>query len=313
MRVKKLRVYDQDPVRGVSNRYPTSKDALPQPCLHFISGQRNSGKSYLASKMLNQFKKDNTFDKIYLVSPSFASNRDYFGKHIREEDCFAPTKDAIEKIISLVEQDRDEFERFLSLRKTYDQFVKELKEKPTDDIDQALLMQAYDAGFMFSKPKWKYASKGGKVQPPRSLMILDDVLGSAALLQSSGLTRIATLNRHIAPLKETHSDRSACGLATIILAQSYKMRDGVSRVLRENLSALTVFATRQEKQYKALEEEIADVVPDLSLFRTAYDYSTSEPHGNLTIDFQSACASKIFRKNMNQLLLFDEMPCRCKK
>ena len=59
---------------------------------------------------------------------------------------------------------------------------------------------------------------------------------------SSGLTKIATLNRHIAPLNETHSNRSACGLAVIILTQSYKCQNGISRILRENLSLLTLFA-----------------------------------------------------------------------
>jgi len=315
MRVKKLRVYDEDPPKGVSNRYPQkNKDALVQPCLHFICGQRNSGKSYLCSKMLNQHKKDKTFDKIYLISPSYASNRSYFGRHISEEETFPPTKDSIQHVISLVEQDRDEFEQFLRLQKTYDRFVKELKEKPSDQIDQQLLLKAYDAGFMFSKPSWKYAKNaGGKVMPPRSLLILDDVLGSPALLHSSGLTKLATLNRHVAPLEEEHSDRSACGLAVIILAQSYRMRDGVSRVLRENLSALTVFAIRQEKQFAALCEEIQDVVPDLNIFKQAYEYSVANPHGNLTIDFQSPCASKLFRRNMNELILFDELPCKCKK
>ena len=70
------------------------------------------------------------------------------------------------------------------------------------------------------------------VEPPKSLLILDDVLGSPAILQSSGLTKIATLNRHIAPLQENYKGRSACGLAVIILSRSYKMQNGISRSLR---------------------------------------------------------------------------------
>ena len=54
----------------------------------------------------------------------------------------------------------------------------------------------------------------------KSLLILDDCLGSPAILQSSGLTKCATLNRHLSPLKEPHSNRSACGLAVIILSQT---------------------------------------------------------------------------------------------
>jgi len=313
MRVKKLRVYDKSPERGVSNLYPTSKDAIRQPALHMVAGQRNSGKSYLCSKMLAQFKKDNTFDVVYLISPSFCSNRSYFGKYIKESDCLPPTKSSIQEIISRVEADRDEFEQFLVHQKNFAKFNKELQTKQANEIEPGLLMQAYDNGFMLGPPKWKYAHlSNGKVQPPRSLLILDDVLGSPALLQSAGLTKIGTLNRHIAPLAKSHSDRSACALAVIILCQSYRMKEGISRVLRENLSALTIFATRQKKQYDALEEEIADVV-DVDLFRTAYDYSTKDKHGNLTIDFNPVCNSKRFRKNLNQVLLFDEMPCECPK
>lgn len=310
MRVKKLRVYDQDPEKGVSNLYPQPNvNAIKQPALHMVVGMRNSGKSYLCSRMLAQFKKDKVFDRVYLISPSFESNRAYFGKYINEEDCHAPTKTSVQDVIERVERDRDEFELHLAQEKMYNDFTKQLKERTASEIDQGLLMNAYDNNFMVSRPRWKY----GKVQPPRSLLIMDDVLGSQAILQSSGLTRVATLNRHIAPLKEEHSDRSACGLAVIILCQSYKMKEGVSRVLRENLSCLTVFATRQKKQYEALEEEISDVVEDLEMFRQAYAYSTGEKHGNLTIDMNPSCSSKIFRKNLNQALLFDELPCTCAK
>ena len=308
MKVKRLNVYNQNPDDQVNNEYPTQPDAFKQPCLQMIVGQRTAGKSYLTSKILAQAKKDNTFDKIYIITPSFNSNKAYFGKYIDEEDVFEPTKESISQVIAKVEQDRDEFEQYLEEKEMYKDFNKKFKEKSQLSDDE--LIMYYEKGFFFENgaPKWKY----DKEEPPKSLLILDDCLGSPAILQSSGLTKISTLNRHISPLKENHSNRSACGLAVIILSQSYKMQQGISRVLRENLSLLTLFKNKQEQQVKAIKDELANVV-DEELFNKAYEYATREKYGSLTVDFNPKCATKTFRKNLNEVILFDELKCGCKK
>ena len=53
-------------------------------------GKRNTGKSFLTSKILFQAKKEKTFDRIYIITPSFNSNVAYFGKFIKREDVFDP-------------------------------------------------------------------------------------------------------------------------------------------------------------------------------------------------------------------------------
>jgi hypothetical protein len=174
------------------------------------------------------------------------------------------------------------------------------KHKNAKLIDEENLIYYYENDFFNEMPKWKYQN----VQPPRSLLILDDCLGSPAILQSSGLTRVATLNRHIAALKENHSNRSACGLAVIILTQSYRMNNGISRVLRENLSLLTLFKNKQQKQLDAIKEELANVV-DEDKFSKAYEFATSEKFGSLTVDFAPKDPKFQFRKNLNELIILD--------
>ena len=71
MKTKKLPVFIKNPEQGVSNEYPTSEYSFRQPCLWYISAVRNSGKSFLASKFLAQAKKDETFDRVYIITPSF--------------------------------------------------------------------------------------------------------------------------------------------------------------------------------------------------------------------------------------------------
>jgi hypothetical protein len=275
-----------------------------------IVGQRTSGKSYLASKIVAQAYKDKTFNRIYIVTPSFMSNKSYFGKYINEEDVFEPTKDSISKVIERVEAERDEWELYLKKMKDYKKFKSEIHNKKIYISDDDIITYM-DHGFFENsnkKPEWKYKT----IEPSKSLLILDDVLGSQAILQSSGLTKIATLNRHLAPLQESHSGRSACGLAVMILSQTYKSQNGIGRVLRENVSLLTLFKNKQEKQLNAIKEELANVV-DIDCFDEAYENATAEKHGSLTIDFTPKTPCKTFRKNLNEYIVFDKLGgCNCK-
>ena len=90
------------------------------------------------------------------------------------------------------------------------------------------------------------------------------------------------------------------------------MNNGISRVLRENLSILTLFKNKQQKQIDAIKEELANVV-DLDKFDRAYEYATRQKYGNLTIDFKPKCETMTFRRNLNELIIFPDMNCECDK
>jgi hypothetical protein len=90
------------------------------------------------------------------------------------------------------------------------------------------------------------------------------------------------------------------------------MQGGLGRCLRENLSLLTLFKNRQQKQMDAIQEELANVV-DEDKFKVAYEYATGEKYGSLTVDFNPKCNTKLFRKNLNEAIIFDDMECQCKK
>ena len=299
MKTKRLPIFTSNPQTGVSNEYPTSKLAFRQPCLWYISAVRNSGKSFLASKFLAQAHKDETFDRIYIITPSFKSNEAYWGKYIKQTDVFEPTRDSIQQVITKVQEDRDAWEKYLEDKRAYAEFQKKFGQTPMND---EMLLMYYDLGFFNNtEPKWKYKN----IEPPKSLLIMDDILGSQAIAASSGLMKVATLNRHIAELKENHNGRSACGLAVIILSQSYRMQSGhgIGRSLRENLSLFTMFKNKQPKQYEAIKEEIGSVV-DMDRFDQAYHYATAEQFGSLTVDFRPKHEELTFRKNLNEAIIF---------
>ena len=311
--IKDLKIYNKDPAKGVNNEYSVEKNEFRQPCLQYIASPRFTGKTYLVSKFLKQAqgRKKPTFNIVYIITPSFKSNEAYFKDYIELENVYEPTRDSIDEVIAAVEADRDEWEDYLAQVEVYKEFKKSMKDKNDINlVDDDLMMRFDNYGFLDGhKPKWKYEHHGS-IEPPKSLLILDDVLGSKAISQSSGLTKIATLNRHIAPLKEDYNQRSACGLAVIILSQSYRLVVGVSRTLRENLSLFTVFLNRQPKQMEAIEEEIGSSL-DVEKFKAAYKYATSEKFSSLTCDLKPFCECLTFRKNLNKAIIFPDMVCSC--
>ena len=82
------------------------------------------------------------------------------------------------------------------------------------------------------------------------------------------------------------------------------MNNGISRVLRENLSLLTLFKNKQQKQLDAIKEELANVV-DEEKFSKAYNFATGEKFGSLTVDFAPKDQKFQFRKNLNELIILD--------
>ena len=90
------------------------------------------------------------------------------------------------------------------------------------------------------------------------------------------------------------------------------MPQGVSRTLRENLTHLLIFKNKQEKQMSKIREELGSAV-DEDKFMTAYEMATKEKYGNLLVDFNPRCPTMTFRKNLNELIIFedDKEHCNC--
>ena len=155
-------------------------------------------------------------------------------------------------------------------------------------------------------PEWIYKVE----RPGQYCVILDDILSSPAISQSSSLTRLASLNRHIAPLAEEFvqsdgSRRSACGLGVIVISQSYSMQNGIGRVLRENVSYLMLFKNKQEKQLTKIRDELGSAL-DVDKFDIAYNIATKEKYGFLMCDFNANEPHQIFRKNLDTYITFAE-------
>tara|TARA_R110000803_G_scaffold173907_1_gene236557 strand:- start:644 stop:1612 length:969 start_codon:yes stop_codon:yes gene_type:complete len=313
---KKIGLYakDTNPTVGVSNAYDNVlQGGIDGNCLTGIFGLRNSGKTYVCSKIINQAQKTNVYDRIYLITPTFLSNKSYFGSHIDELDVFEPTRDSIKDVIGRVEEDRDEFESFLEELKDYKEYMNTLKGK--NEFTDEQLYKYDELGWLDGlpeMPEWKYAKRNkGKIRPPQSLVILDDVL-SSPVVASPYFTKIGVMNRHIAGLNEPYGERSACGLGVIFNSQTYSMAQGISRVLRQNLTHMIIFKNKQQKQMDKMIDELAGAV-DQDKFTEAYNYAIQDKHDSLLISFKAHCPTHTFKRNMNELIIFDDdiKECKC--
>jgi len=324
MKIKKIKEYSKTPKESISNQYPTKKHSFKEPGIKIVVGTRGTGKSYTTAKIMLEAKKDKLFDVTYFITPTFDSNKAHWDQFdIDESNVFYPNRDAIGKVLAAIEQDRDEFEDFLIEQEIYERFKKETKNKNTIAQMEAENLNEYirmgyvgENGYLnnkIKKPEWKYKDISGKIRPPTSLLVMDDVLGSTALSQSEAFTKLCIQNRHIAPLSQPFDDRQALGCSVIILSQVYSSQNGIPRACRENATDLILFKNRQKGAMEKIKQELAGAVEE-DEFEQAYLYATEGKHDNLCISFNADCPTKRYRKNLNQFIIFPsaEKECKCK-
>ena len=137
---------------------------------------------------------------------------------------------------SRVENDRDKWEQYNDEMDIYKKWLKKTKTiHAIQTITDEEIEEFATAGFLdmegniiegIAKPRWKYDT----IRKPQSLLVLDDVMGSPCMNHSSGLTKLATLNRHCAPLNG--EEGGSLGLSLIMQVQSYRSVAGISRQVR---------------------------------------------------------------------------------
>ena len=301
MKIKKLDAYNRIPKEGVSNEYVTGPNSFRSPFLACVIGARTSGKSFLTSQILLQAELENTYDEIFYIGPTFNSNKKYFERFIPLKNVYEPTKCSIGSVMKRVDENRDEYLRHIEDVEEWKRYKEKIRSRPIRSFGTSELLYYLEKGFLDDQPpEWKYPI----LRPPTSLLILDDVINTKAISQSSGFSQLSVLNRHASPMPEDHDDRSALGLAVIILAQSYCCLGGIPRICRENVSLLFLFKNKQEKQMEKIKDELANVV-DIDKFEKAYSYATAEEYGNLCVDFKPKNPELTFRKNLNEAIVFD--------
>jgi len=320
-KIKKINEYNRVPDTSITNEYPTSKNSLTTPFLMLVVGGRNTGKSYTTAKILQQSKLDKTYDRYFMITSSYQSNKKYWDfLDMNEEDIFLPSHDSVDKVIEQLEFEAEDWSDYILEKELYDKFVEQTKNAESLTAISEYDLQLYqDAGFInnegdlseFEPPKWKYEME----RPAQTICIFDDILGSAALANSKGLTKMAIMNRHIAPLSEPYKNRSAVGCACIFLTQQYSgggggAQGGIPRGLRLNATHLVFFENKSSDVMKKILEELNGAI-DEEEFINAYKYAIKEKHDNLMVDLHPKCPKKRYRRNLSQFIVYPSQETEC--
>ena len=129
MKIKTVKnIFDKKPKSKFDNNWKTSKYMFNHPQLHLITAPRGTGKTFLMSKIILAGMEEHLYDRIFLISPTAQSNKKQIQDlNIVEEDVFEPTVDAIRSVMNAVEEERDEYQKYLDEMEIYNSIISNKK------------------------------------------------------------------------------------------------------------------------------------------------------------------------------------------
>jgi len=307
MKVRKINKFNTELPKKSAFSIETEPDFIKLHSLCIASGKRGGGKSVAIANLVKKAKDKGYFDKVYLITPTYNSNKEIWAiADIQEEDVYEPTMTVLKTIIKNVEAEKAEWDQFLARKKLHTKFKQDMRDKPFDKIGSINMVDYLDHGFFeptFNDPakqKWKYRTE----QPPRLAVIIDDSLGTDLMARrNAGLTNLCIRHRHIA---------DGLGISIFMLVQSYCSLGGVARAIRENNTHLLLFRINDEKQIAKVREE-SDLPCSEEEWTSMCKYAHDIPYNFLLLDFVPKTECRRYRSGFDNYIITDSNPCKCKK
>ena len=221
---------------------------------------------------------------------------------IDENDVFDPATgtEAVENIIKLLEEERDEYQEYLDSLERYKTLLKDMNTvKFIEMVDPMLMLEFFNhATGTFSKPEPKYGHKG----PPICALFVDDCQ-STPLFRAAKFLNFITRHRHIGALE----GGGALGVSVFIALQNFSSTSGgCPRAVRNNATSVLTFGLKDKKELTQVYESVAGEIEE-ERFMTAFEFATAEPHNFLCIDLHPKKEHpSMFRKNFNEFIILDE-------
>jgi len=122
------------------------------PKMHLLAAvvaPRGYGKGVITTNLIEHLK---VVDRLILVSPSASSNKalnDRLKSILAPEDIFTNPNDitVLDRIVDIVEKERDDYEEYWDKKKKYDLLMKKLEsDTPLFQIPSDVLMASFDGG-----------------------------------------------------------------------------------------------------------------------------------------------------------------------
>lgn len=274
----KIGKYDIHVPKDSAWRIDTPPDQIRMHALMIAVAKRGGGKTVALTSLLRSLQKDKALDRLFLITPTYASNFKMFeGLPIEDEDIYHDPRDpsVIPSIIEKAEAEMKAYKEWEEKAKVRKELEKALKgTKSVSDvyrIDPELILKSYNFDVLGEEPpkhKW-----GGR--KPVLAVLCDDCQGTS-LLNNKTFQHFCLRHRHIA---------DGLGVSVFMACQNYKARcDGMPLAIRDNCTHLLVFRSKNVKVLQGIFDEVADNVTEEQFYQ-AYDAATDEEHSFLTIDF----------------------------
>lgn len=248
---------------GISTLPPAKSRYVSRlPFIMGIIGSTGSGKSHLALGLIKRLRQEGTINKVYLISPTAASNVIY-------KAVLTPTDWIFSDIGPKVFVSLKEIEADLEAR----------AEQYRSDLEYVCAYQKYVRGehvdsvqeHMLESRGWRYVN----AIRPKSVLVLDDCSHSAIFSTSSKnpFVNMVLRSRHCG---------GGVGLSIMMLAQTFT--SGIPRCLRQNFTHLAVFRTESKRELKSIYDEVGGLVSEPK-FNQLFDGYTLAEHSYLFVDF----------------------------
>jgi len=246
------------------------------PKLHqnmLFVGKRGSGKGVAMYNMIKRYRDAGKMDRLFVISPTFNSNKKLLEEfNIDEGDIYDDLDNdkCIVDIIQKIEAEANDLERYLELKKQYEKFKQLLN---SDKHISDSLLEAFWTGDGFAPPDHKW---GGK--EPVMGLIVDDAQGSS-LFRSRKYQNFVIRHRHLGQFKKG----GALGCSIFTCVQNYTAQNGVPRAIRNNITTMALFKSKDAKELDQVSKEMSgEVSPEQ--FLQVYNMAIKDPHDFLFID-----------------------------
>ena len=255
--------------------------------------KRGGGKSVLLTSFLRHLEQHKLLDRLFLISPTFESNKNYFeGLPLAPEDIYhEPDPGAIHDIISKMDAEQAEYAAYQEKAAVWRKWLAALR-KHRGDVDAVpaeLMLEVERLGLLDAGlPPAKY---GGR--RPTCALFMDDVQ-CTGLFNSKVFLSLCLRHRHVS---------QGLGLTILIACQNYKsIQGGLPLAIRDNCTCLLLGRTKNERVLDSIAEECGDLFSK-EQFLDVYHRATDGDHNFLCVDFNPKSPNKTFRKNFDEYLV----------
>jgi hypothetical protein len=293
MKVVKLNNAEIKVPKGKAFAYDTPPEMPKGHMVSIAVGKRGAGKSVAITNLVKMLK----YDRVLVISPTFKSNSLLMKElDIDENDVFTDPDDPniVQKIIDIVEEERDDLQTYLDQKKEYKRLLKMLDDNYGNLPDELLLM-FYNDGH-FTPPQHKYGGRN-----PFIGVIIDDCQ-SSKLFTNKRIQNLTIKHRHIGAFD---GDRPSIGVSLFFLVQNYKSKSGgIDRAIRNNATNCLLFKNKDEKEIDFIAGEMAGEVSKQD-FLKAYNYAMEDgDHPFLFVDLHKKDHhDSMFRSRFNKFLV----------